>query len=102
MDEHEWTTYDEPDQFQRCAVKPQLRIGQLGGISNEVPNFKIFTRILPKALIPAACFPKLSIAYAECAFGLESKLTLLNPVCQYGALIACGPPHGAGDCRKSG
>ena len=49
MDEHEWTTYDEPDQFQRCAVKPQLRMGQLGGISNEVPNFKIFTRILPKA-----------------------------------------------------
>ena len=55
-----------------------------------------------KALIPAACFPKLSIAYAECAFGLESKLTLLNPVCQYGAFIACGSPHGAGDCRKSG
>ena len=33
-----------------------------------------------KALIPAACFPKLSIAYAECAFGLESKVALLNPV----------------------
>ena len=49
MDEHEWTTYDEPDQFQRCAVKPQLRIGQLGGISNEVLNFKVFTKILPKA-----------------------------------------------------
>ena len=31
------------------AVKPQLRIGQLGGISNEVLNFKVFTKILPKA-----------------------------------------------------
>ena len=31
------------------VVKPQLRIGQLGGISNEVLNFKVFTKILPKA-----------------------------------------------------
>ena len=32
--------------------------------------------------------------------GLESKVALLNPVCWYRALIACGPPHGMGDCRK--
>ena len=29
-----------------------------------------------------------------------SKVALLNPVCWYRALIACGPPHGMGDCRK--
>ena len=52
-----------------------------------------------KTLIPAARFPKRSFAYAECAFGLESKVALLNPVCQY---RACGLPHGLGDCRKSG
>ena len=46
----EWINYDEPDLYQRCAVKPQLRIGQLGGISNKVLNFKVFTRILAKAL----------------------------------------------------
>ena len=45
-DEHGWTTYDEFYLFQRCAMKPQLRIGPLGGISTEVLNFKVFTRIL--------------------------------------------------------
>ena len=87
MDEHRWTTYDEPNLFQWCVMKPQLRIGPLGGISSEVLNFKVFSRILPKAhgvtrksrtfakpchkylfrkcLWTARC-PKRSIACAEC------------------------------------